>query len=112
MKIRLSMAREGQGSETGLADDYSQFLVQFPDECFFRPLAALDLAAGKFPKPGHRLAFGPLRDEHAAVGVDEGTRGNENDLGGHDLRPVIAIDGDVFLGQIAREHTIAALAQP
>ena len=49
----------------------------------FRSFAGFDLAAGKLPKPGHRLARRPLRNEHAAVGVDKGTSGDQNDFGAY-----------------------------
>ena len=73
------MAREGERRKARLPDDDSQFLLQFPDQRFFGPFARLDLAAGKFPQACHRLACGPLREQHAAVGIDQGAGGDQND---------------------------------
>ena len=39
-----------------------------------RPLAGLELAAGKLPEAGQRLAFGALRDQDALVGVNQRAR--------------------------------------
>jgi hypothetical protein len=77
------VAGEGEWRETGLANCYFQFLSQFPYECLLGPLTVLDLATWKFPQPGHRLALGPLCDEHAAVGVDKRAGGDEDDLDSH-----------------------------
>ena len=50
-----------------------------------------DLAAGKLPQAGHRLAWRALRDQHAAVGIDEGAGGNKNDF--RRSQPVTASNG-------------------
>ena len=44
-----------------------------------------DLAAGKFPQPGHRLVLWPLRDQHTAICINEGASRNENDFGSHGM---------------------------
>ena len=106
----------------------------------FGPLAGLDLAAGKLPQAGHRLAGGPLCDQHAAVGIDQGAGGDQDEFtlsvlasrdqatpvkdrstrlsrwqanrdGNTRLRPVVAVDRDIFLGEIAGQHAVAALAE-
>ena len=71
MKVIIGVAGKGQRRETGFADADADFLVQFADQRLLRPLAGLDLAAGKFPQPRQRLALRPLRDQHALVGVDQ-----------------------------------------
>ena len=38
----------------------------------------IDLAAGKFPQPGHRLALRALGEQHPAVGVDKDHRGDKD----------------------------------
>jgi hypothetical protein len=45
--------------------------MQLADQRRLRRLARLDLAARKFPEPGHRLARRSPRQQHAAVGIDE-----------------------------------------
>ena len=83
MEIGIAVTRERKRGEACFPNGYSQLLRQFPDQRFFRTLTRLDLAAGKFPKPGHRLAGRPLGDEHAAVGIDEGAGNNKNQSGAH-----------------------------
>jgi hypothetical protein len=46
----------------------------------FRPFAGLQLAAGKFPQAGQRLAFRPLCDQHAAVGIDQRAGDDEEEF--------------------------------
>ncbi len=77
------MARESERRETVLFDDDAQFLLQLPDQALFRRFAVLDLAAGKLPQSRHRLAFRPLCEEHAAVGIDECAGGDKDDFGAH-----------------------------
>ena len=43
-------------------------------------LARVNLAAGKLPQPGQGLALGPLRQKHAAIGVDQGHGRDKDDL--------------------------------
>ena len=49
----------------------AEFFVEFARERRFGRFAGLVLAAGEFPQPGELLALGPLRDQHAPVGIDE-----------------------------------------
>ena len=44
---------------------------------------SFDLAAGKLPQARHRLAVRTLRDQHAAVGIDEGAGGDKNGFRAH-----------------------------
>ncbi len=39
----------------------------------------IDLAAGEFPEPGHRLAFRTLSQQDAAVGIDQRHGDDEDD---------------------------------
>ena len=48
MKVVVGVAGKGQRRETGFADADADFLMQLADQRLFRPLAGLDLAAGKF----------------------------------------------------------------
>jgi len=80
MKVGIAVAREGQWREARLADDDSEFLPQLSDQRLFRPFARFDLATGKFPKARHRLAFRPLCNQHAAVGIDQRAGGDQNEL--------------------------------
>ena len=72
MKCFVSETREGEGGETRSLHDDAEFLGEFADQRLLRALAGVDLAAGKFPEAGQRLALGALRDQHPSVGVDEG----------------------------------------
>ncbi len=74
------MAGERQRRETLFVDDDAQFLLEFADERIFRPLARLDLAAGKLPQSSHRFSWRTLRDQHAAIGIDEGAGRNEENF--------------------------------
>jgi hypothetical protein len=65
------MAGEGERRQAGNIGFDADLLVQFADEAFFRRLAGLDLAARKLPQAGQLLAFGALRQKHAAVGIDQ-----------------------------------------
>ena len=65
------MAGEYEGREAGLVDLDAQLLLQLPDQRRLRPLAGLDLAARELPQTRQLLALRPLRDQHAAVRIDE-----------------------------------------
>ncbi len=86
MEIRIGVAREGERREASLLDDDAQFLLELADQRFFGPFARLHLAAGKLPQAGHRLALGPLCQQHAAVGIDKGAGSDKDDF--HRLRPL------------------------
>jgi hypothetical protein len=77
------VARKCQRGKTRFLHDNTEFLLQFPDQRLFRPLASLDLAAGKLPKPRHGFAGRPLGEEHAAVGIDKGAGGDKNEFEAH-----------------------------
>jgi hypothetical protein len=62
-----------------LVHRYRELLAQFAYQGVFRPLAILDLAAGKFPEAGQRLALRSFREQHAAVGIDQRASRNEDD---------------------------------
>src|SRR5690348_11556248 len=89
MKCLIGMAREGQRCEAWLLDRDADLFAQFTDQGDLRPLAGFDLAAGEFPQPRKRLALGPLRDQHALVGIDQRAGDDEGELQfGHRLAPV------------------------
>ena len=77
------MTGKSQRRQTLLIDDDSQFLLQFTDQTLFRAFSGLDLAAGKLPKTGHRLAFRTLAEEHTSVGVDERAGCDEDEIHTH-----------------------------
>ena len=76
----IGVAREAKGREAGLLHHDAEFLVQLADQRLLRALARLDLAAGKLPEPRELLTLGPLGDEDAPVGIDEGAGGDEDKL--------------------------------
>ncbi len=80
MEGLVGVACEGEGGETRLAHGDAELLVQFADQRILRPFAVIQLAAGKLPQSGERLAFRPLRDQHAVVGVDQCAGDDEGEL--------------------------------
>ena len=84
------MAGEGERGEAGLLDGDPDFLGELADERRFRPLARLDLAAGKFPQAGERLALRPLRDQDASVDIDQGDGDDEDEAGHNPARAALA----------------------
>ena len=54
-----------------------ELFLQFADERVLRPLAGVDLAARELPQALELLAFGPLREQHPSVGVDQRRRDDE-----------------------------------
>ena len=58
----------------------AELLAQFADQRVLRPLAGVDLAAGKLPQALELLALRPLRDQHAAVDVDQRRRDDQEQL--------------------------------
>ncbi len=87
MEVGIGVTCKGKRRETSLAHRYREFLAQFPYQGIFRSLAILDFAAGEFPETGHRLALRSLRDQDAAVGVDERAGGDKNKFDAHSPRP-------------------------
>ncbi len=77
MKIVVGMAGEGERRQAGYLGLDADFLLQFAHEALFRRLAGFDLAAGKLPQAGELLAFRPLGQKHASIGVDQRTGGNQ-----------------------------------
>ena len=67
----------------------AELLVELADQRRLRRLAGMHLAAGKFPEAGEMLAGRPLGQQHAAVGVDQRHRRDEDDRP-RGLRPSIA----------------------
>src|SRR6185437_11811742 len=57
MEIVVSVTGESERRQAGFVDRYADFLMQLPDQRLLRPLTTLDLATGKFPQAGQRLAF-------------------------------------------------------
>ena len=76
--------REARFEPRGPVDDAhpapAEFLVQLADQRLFGPLAGIELAAGKFPQPRELFAFGPLRDQHTVIGIDQRAGDNEGEL--------------------------------
>jgi hypothetical protein len=80
MEIGIGVAGERQRRKARRIYDNSQFLPQLTDQGVLRPLVPLDLAAGKFPQPGHRLADRTLRDQHADIRIDQGASRDEDEI--------------------------------
>ena len=78
VEVGIGVAREGQRSEAVRLDRDSEFLAEFPDERVLRPFVGVNLPAGELPQALKRLAFGPLRQQHASVGVDQRRRDDEH----------------------------------
>jgi SAM-dependent methyltransferase len=78
VEVLIGMAGEGQWREAGFLHGDPELLVQLADQRRFRPFAGLQLAAGKFPQAGQRLAFRPLCNQHAAVGINQSAGDDEN----------------------------------
>ncbi len=79
MKIVIGVAGKGQRRQAGFLDDDADLLMQFADQGRFRPLAGLDLAAGKLPLERHGLIGAALADEDLAIGAiaAQDERGND-----------------------------------
>ncbi len=80
MEIWIGVARKSKWRQARLTHCYRELLAEFSYQGIFRPLAILDLAAWEFPETGHRLALRSLRNQHAAICIDERASGNEDDL--------------------------------
>ena len=83
MEFGIGVAGEGQRRQARLLDGDAELLVQFADQRRLRPFARFELAAGKLPEAGERLALGALGDEDAAVGIDQGAGDDEKQLHGN-----------------------------
>jgi hypothetical protein len=88
VKVGIGVARKGQRCKTGFFDDNSQFLLQFTYQRLLGRLASLSLAAGKFPETRHCLAFGPLCNQHATIGIDECAGDDNKEFGAHNRGPL------------------------
>src|SRR6185312_1251071 len=71
VKALIVMTGESQWRKARLAYGDAELLMQLADQRLLRPLAGLDLAAGKFPQARHGLARRALRDQYALVGIDK-----------------------------------------
>ena len=80
MEAVIAVTGERQWRKTRLFDLDPEFFVQLTDQRGLRPLAGLELAAGKFPQPRKRLALGPLRDQDAVVRIDQRAGDDEGEL--------------------------------
>src|SRR5690349_10639172 len=60
MKRFVAVARKGERCEARLGYGDAELLVELADQALLRPFAWLELAAGKFPQTGERLALGAL----------------------------------------------------
>src|SRR5262245_65724374 len=97
MKIRIGVAGEGERREAGFADDDAELLLELADQGLFGALARLDLAAGKFPQARHRFAGGALGDQHAAVRVNEGAGGDQDEVCAHSIAQVISTSAVIVM---------------
>ena len=79
VEILIRMARERERREAVRFDRNVKLLLKFADEGIFRPFAGIHLAAGELPQALERLALGPLREQHPAVGVDQRRRDDEKE---------------------------------
>src|ERR1700752_4661824 len=86
MEVRIAVAGESQRCQAGFLHDDTQFLVQFADQCFLRPLAIMNLAAGKFPEARHRFSGRTLRQQDAAISIDQGASYDKKDFHAYGLR--------------------------
>ena len=74
------MAGESQRREAVRFDRNPKLLHEFTDERVFRRFASVNLPAGELPQALEGFAFGPLREQHASVGVDQRRRDDEHEL--------------------------------
>ncbi len=78
---------EGRGLKRLGPDGDSELLLELARQRRFGPLPGLDLAAGKFPQPGHGPARGPLLKEDSALAVHKRRRHDR------ECRNFLQIDG-------------------
>ena len=74
------MAGEGQRREAVRFDRNAKLFHEFADERVLRPFAGVNLPAGELPQALEGFAFGPLREQHPSVGVDQRRRDDEHEL--------------------------------
>ena len=82
MKFGVGVRREGERRQAARRDVDAELLGQFADQRRLGSLAGVDLAAGKLPQPGHRLALRAAGEQDPAVGVDQHHRRDENERRG------------------------------
>jgi len=114
VKTFVTMRSESERRETVFLHADAQFFVQLADEGLFGTLARFDLAAGKFPQTGHRFALGALREQHAAIGVDEGASRDEDEFGlaiGH-RRSLTDLAREENRVRVARSRCLVVIAMP
>ena len=93
------MGGEGEGGQAVGGDVDAEFLAQFPDEGGFGGFAGVEFAAGEFPQAGHFFALGATSEENAAVAVDQGAGGDEDErLGARGDCGGVGVDRDAFAG--------------
>ena len=80
MKILIGVAGEGEWLHAGDAGVYAKLLAKFARQRLLRPLARVDLAAGKLPQAGKLLSRRALGEQHAAIGVDQRGRDDEEEF--------------------------------
>ena len=85
VKIRVGVAGEGEGCKARGPSVDAQLFLQLSDQGCLGGLARFDLATRKFPQPCEGFAGGALSEENAAIGVNKGYCGDEDDF--HKVRP-------------------------
>ena len=80
MEAVIAVTGERQWRKTRLFDLDPEFFMQLTDQRGLRPLAGLELAAGKFPQTSKRLALGALRDQDTVVRIDQRAGDDEGEL--------------------------------
>ena len=90
MKSLVVVRGKGEGCQTGGGDVDTEFFLQFADQRRLRGFAGVELAAGKLPQAGHLLAFRPAGEQDAAVDVDQGAGGDQQQRFGAGVRSASA----------------------
>ena len=85
MEIIVGMAGEGERRQAGYIGLDADLFLQLADQALLRRLAGLDLATWKLPQPGKLLALRPLRQKHAAIGIDQRAGGDQEQAFAGDL---------------------------
>ena len=76
----VAVACKRKRRKTGGGHRDPQLFVQFTDQSLFGVFARFDFAAGKFPQPCERFSLWTLSKKHTAIGIDERTGDNQNEL--------------------------------